>query len=65
MVSSRFGFQFSIYSQNTLFAAVPFLKNVRYILSLLPIIFLLYVVTTICGWNLSVTLIDFYTLRVP
>lgn len=45
-------------------SAVPFLKNVRYLLSLLPIIFLFYIVTTISGWNLSVTLIDFYRLRV-
>lgn len=52
-------------SPPTLFVlAVPFLKNVRYLLSLLPIIFLFYIVTTISGWNLSVTLIDFYRLRV-
>lgn len=44
--------------------SVPFLKNVRYLLSLLPIIFLLYIVTTVSGWNLSVTLMEFYRLRV-
>ena len=43
---------------------VPFLKNVRYMLSLVPIFFLFYIVTTISGWNLSVTLIEFYRLRV-
>uniref|UniRef100_U5EV70 Putative unc-50 protein n=1 Tax=Corethrella appendiculata TaxID=1370023 RepID=U5EV70_9DIPT len=43
---------------------IPHLKNVRIILAFLPILFLFYVITLIIGWNLSITLMNFYHYRV-
>ncbi|XP_030373500.1 protein unc-50 homolog [Scaptodrosophila lebanonensis] len=43
---------------------IPHLKNTRLILIALPIIFLLYLVVTIIGWNATVSFINFYKYRV-
>lgn len=43
---------------------VPFLKNTRIILAPLTILVLLYIVTFIIGWNITITFMDFYHYRV-
>ncbi|EDW68205.1 protein unc-50 homolog [Drosophila novamexicana] len=43
---------------------IPHLKNTRLILIALPIIFLLYLVVTIIGWNATISFVNFYKYRV-
>ncbi|KAI9580878.1 protein unc-50 homolog [Glossina fuscipes] len=43
---------------------IPHLRNTRLLLMPLPIIFLLYLLTLIIGWNVTVSFMDFYKYRV-
>lgn len=45
-------------------SGIPFLKNTRIILAPIPIIILLYVITLIIGWNITMSFVDFYHYRV-
>lgn len=45
-------------------SGIPHLKNTRLILIALPIIFLLYIVVTIIGWNATISFVNFYKYRV-
>ncbi|XP_037822709.1 protein unc-50 homolog [Lucilia sericata] len=58
------GLSYYVYISFLGYNCIPHLKNTRLILIPLPIIFLLYLITLIISWNVTISFIDFYKYRV-
>ncbi|XP_034475663.1 protein unc-50 homolog [Drosophila innubila] len=58
------GMSYYVYITFLGYNCIPHLKNTRLILIALPIIFLLYLVVTIIGWNATISFVNFYKYRV-
>ena len=46
------------------YSALPILKNTKYILVPMTVLFLIYIVSIMTRWNITVTVLTFYTKRI-